>query len=111
MTTGKQVFTIFLITDLPSYIYLNAIKGLSTMSDVYGRRIIEKLVWIYRLSEGNTDNTVQLDKRLRVGEALLQTIQRCGETLGRYGGLQTMTMGTFSIFSFEHSADPTACCP
>lgn len=62
-----------------SYIYLNAVKGLSALTDVHGNEIIKKLGEIY------SDENEKLDSRLRIGEALLQTIQRCGEALGKYG--------------------------
>jgi hypothetical protein len=76
-----QLLDIFvrLVQDEDSYIYLNAVKGLSAMTDAYGNEIIRKLGEIY------SDDTQKLDNRLRIGEALLQTIQRCGDALGKYG--------------------------
>lgn len=62
-----------------SFIYLNAIKGLAALTDIHGKTIIEKLGSIY------SDDNEKLDNRLRVGEALLQTVQRCGDALGKYG--------------------------
>jgi hypothetical protein len=62
-----------------SFIYLNAIKGLAALTDIHGKTIIEKLGAIY------SDDNEKLDNRLRVGEALLQTVQRCGDALGKYG--------------------------
>ncbi|KAI8878263.1 hypothetical protein K501DRAFT_258909 [Backusella circina FSU 941] len=75
-----QVLDIFirLVQDEDSYIYLNAVKGLSALTDVHGNEIIKKLGEIY------SDENEKLDNRLRIGEALLQTIQRCGEALGKY---------------------------
>lgn len=77
----NQVLDIFvrLVQDEDSYIYLNAVKGLSALADAYGNQIIKKLGDIY------SDNNQKLDNRLRIGEALLQTIQRCGSALGNYG--------------------------
>lgn len=76
-----QLLDIFvrLVQDEDSYIYLNAVKGLSAMTDAYGNQIIKKLGDIY------CDDKQKLDNRLRIGEALLQTIQRCGDALGKYG--------------------------
>lgn len=76
-----QLLDIFvrLVQDEDSYIYLNAVKGLSAMTDAYGNQIIKKLGDIY------SDDKQKLDNRLRIGEALLQTIQRCGDALGKYG--------------------------
>jgi hypothetical protein len=62
-----------------SFIYLNAIKGLAALTDIHGKTIIEKLGSIY------SDANEKMDNRLRVGEALLQTVQRCGDVLGNYG--------------------------
>ncbi|CEP17650.1 hypothetical protein [Parasitella parasitica] len=75
-----QLLDIFvrLVQDEDSYIYLNAVKGLSAMTDAYGNQIIKKLGDIY------SDSEQKLDNRLRIGEALLQTIQRCGDALGKY---------------------------
>ncbi|KAK4522076.1 uncharacterized protein ATC70_004615 [Mucor velutinosus] len=75
-----QLLDIFvrLVQDEDSYIYLNAVKGLSAMTDAYGNQIIKKLGDIY------SDDKQKLDNRLRIGEALLQTIQRCGDALGKY---------------------------
>lgn len=86
VSTGEgldQLLDIFvrLVQDEDSYIYLNAVKGLSAMTDAYGNQIIKKLGEIY------SDADQKLDNRLRIGEALLQTIQRCGDALGKYGML------------------------
>ncbi|KAJ8655234.1 hypothetical protein O0I10_009102 [Lichtheimia ornata] len=67
-----------LVQDEDSYIYLNAIKGLSALTDTHGNEIIKKLGAIY------SDNAQTLDNRLRIGEALLQTVQRAGDALSIY---------------------------
>ncbi|KAJ2861203.1 hypothetical protein GGI22_002513, partial [Coemansia erecta] len=64
-----------------SFVYLNAVRGLSALADAHGRRFIPQLVEMYR----NAD--FQLDEQLRVGEALLQSIQRAGEMLPEYAPL------------------------
>ncbi|CAI2174947.1 13312_t:CDS:10 [Funneliformis geosporum] len=61
-----------------SFIYLNAVKGLSTLTDVHGEKIMRKLMVIY------SNDKQSIDNRLRIGEAILQTIRRCGEALGKY---------------------------
>ncbi|CAG8437765.1 15274_t:CDS:10 [Acaulospora morrowiae] len=75
-----RVFDLFIqmVQDDESFIYFNAIKGLSSLTDVHGERIIRKLMKIY------SDFSQNLDNRLRVGEAILQTVQRCGDVLGKY---------------------------
>ncbi|KAI9009389.1 hypothetical protein CLU79DRAFT_710972 [Phycomyces nitens] len=70
-----------LVQDEDSFIYLNAVKGLSALTDVHGNAIIAKLGEIY------SDESQKLENRLRVGEALLQTVQRCGDALGKYGNM------------------------
>ncbi|KAL0079581.1 hypothetical protein F4703DRAFT_1741470 [Phycomyces blakesleeanus] len=70
-----------LVQDEDSFIYLNAVKGLSALTDVHGNEIIAKLGQIY------SDESQKLENRLRVGEALLQTVQRCGDALGKYGNM------------------------
>ncbi|KAI7881468.1 hypothetical protein K492DRAFT_236650 [Lichtheimia hyalospora FSU 10163] len=67
-----------LVQDEDSYIYLNAIKGLSALTDTHGNAIIKKLGAIY------SNDTQTLDNRLRIGEALLQTVQRAGDALSIY---------------------------
>ncbi|KAG0180118.1 transmembrane and coiled-coil domains-containing protein 7 [Apophysomyces sp. BC1021] len=69
---------VHLVQDEDSFIYLNAIKGLSALTDIHGNLIITKLGHIY------SDENEKLDNRLRIGEALLQTVQRCGDALSRY---------------------------
>lgn len=63
-----------------SFIYLNAVKGLAALTDAHGPEILTKLMKIY----SNENGKQQLDTRLRIGEALVQTVQRCGEALGGY---------------------------
>ena len=63
-----------------SFIYLNAVKGLAALTDAHGPEILRKLMRIY----ANEDGRQTLDTRLRIGEALVQTVQRCGEALGGY---------------------------
>ncbi|CAH1760594.1 10748_t:CDS:10, partial [Entrophospora sp. SA101] len=53
-------------------------KGLSSLTDLHGEKVMKKLMIIYSNAKENTDN------RLRVGEAILQTIQRSGDVLGKY---------------------------
>ncbi|KAI8583639.1 hypothetical protein K450DRAFT_222092 [Umbelopsis ramanniana AG] len=75
-----EVLDIFvnMVQDDDSFIYLNAVKGLCALTDVHGNKIITKLAKIY------ADPKRPLDHRLRIGEALQQTVQRCGEALGKY---------------------------
>ncbi|KAI7865081.1 hypothetical protein BDF14DRAFT_1875694 [Spinellus fusiger] len=68
-----------LLQDEDSFIYLNAVKGLSALTDIHGNSIIIKLGIFY------SNDEEKLENRLRIGEALLQTVQRCGDALSKYG--------------------------
>ncbi|KAI9595517.1 hypothetical protein BDF19DRAFT_413418 [Syncephalis fuscata] len=67
---------ISMVQDDDSFIYLNAIKGLSSLADVHGRQVVRLLTAAY------LDSRANLDHRLRIGEVLLQTIKRYGTALG-----------------------------
>ncbi|KAK9450629.1 uncharacterized protein V1518DRAFT_411274 [Limtongia smithiae] len=75
----SAVLKIYLSTmnDEDSFIYLNSIKGLQTLTDLHGIYVTEKLVEEY--SKNTSQRT--LDERLRIGEAILRTIQRLGDAL------------------------------
>ncbi|GAA5921049.1 hypothetical protein JCM3775_004068 [Rhodotorula graminis] len=75
-----------------SFLYLNAVQGLSSLVDVFGRQVVGRLLEVYtgrRRDETGGPRQVgqgergmrELDKRLRVGETLTQVIQRAGEAL------------------------------
>jgi hypothetical protein len=76
------------IQEEDSYIFLNAVQGLSAMVDGFGKETLAALVNEY--SKGMLEppivplTKVELDTRLRVGEALGQVIRRSGEALSAY---------------------------
>ncbi|KAJ3179698.1 transmembrane and coiled-coil domains-containing protein 7 [Gaertneriomyces sp. JEL0708] len=76
----QKVISLFLeqIRNEDSFIYLNAIKGLSSLADVYPAETLSTITSRY------SDDSVDIDYRLRIGEGLLQTIQRCGEVFHNY---------------------------
>ncbi|KAF9348786.1 hypothetical protein BGX26_012823 [Mortierella sp. AD094] len=76
-----------------SFIYLNAVKGLAALTDAHGPEILRKLMRIY----ANDDGKQKLDTRLRIGEALVQTVQRCGEALGGY--LDALLPGLYKVMN------------
>ncbi|KAG0197576.1 transmembrane and coiled-coil domains-containing protein 7 [Mortierella sp. GBA30] len=78
-----------------SFIYLNAVKGLAALTDAHGPEILRKLMTIY----ANDNGKQQLDTRLRIGEALVQTVQRCGEALGGY--LDALLPGLYKVMNTE----------
>ncbi|KAG9303568.1 hypothetical protein G9A89_018464 [Geosiphon pyriformis] len=82
-----------MVRDEESFIYLTAVRGLSSLSDVYGEIIMQKLMELYNNPNENVDH------RLRIGEAILQTIQRCGEALGKY--IATLLPPLFHVLDKE----------
>ncbi len=75
------------IKDEDSFMYLNAIKGLSSMVDGLGKEVLKSLIGEYtrgveRMGEMQPK---ELDRRLRLGEALLQCVRRAGQALPLYG--------------------------
>jgi hypothetical protein len=77
------------LQDEDSYIFLNAVQGLSAMVETYGKEVLMALMSDY--SEGleglgaKALTHTQVDVRVRIGEALGQVIRRCGSALGLYG--------------------------
>ncbi|KAG8693806.1 hypothetical protein FRC08_008875 [Ceratobasidium sp. 394] len=69
-----------------SFVFLNAVQGLSAMVDRLGREILQSLLRIYAggVESGRQIERAELDKRVRVGEALVQVVRRCGDALGLY---------------------------
>lgn len=87
------ILSIFLqsLQDDDSYIFLNAVQGLSAMVDGYGKDVLKGLVDMYAKGlEGIGSTTLtqlDVDTRTRVGEALGQVIKRCGDALPGYADL------------------------
>ncbi|KAG8987795.1 hypothetical protein FRB90_003143, partial [Tulasnella sp. 427] len=85
------ILSIFLqsVQEDDSYIFLNAVQGLVVMVDRLGRDIMKGLMEVYAggLLDGRPNSGMskaELDKRVRVGEALNQSIVKCGSALGLY---------------------------
>ena len=76
------------VQDDDSYVFLNAVQGLSALANSFGADVLRALVHVYAgglQGVGAGAITKQdVDVRLRVGEALGQVIRRCGETLPQY---------------------------
>ncbi|GAA6013263.1 hypothetical protein JCM10207_000836 [Rhodosporidiobolus poonsookiae] len=82
------VLDIFLrsLSDADSFLYLSAVQGLASLVDVHGRQVVVRLTEAYT-GGGKTvgmgeQGRAEVDRRLRVGEALVQVVQRAGEALG-----------------------------
>lgn len=89
-----------LIEEEDSFIYLNAIKALSELAERFSLLICVKLNQLYGIDqrqELQTKGTIaspaveddqqacrELDKRLRIGEAMVQIVQRAGQALPIY---------------------------
>jgi len=77
------------IQDEDSYIFLNAVQGLSAMVDGFGKEVLKGIVNVYMKGlsgiGGNVLTQKDVDVCVRVGQALEQVIQRCGGALGFYG--------------------------
>ncbi|KAI0650280.1 hypothetical protein C8Q79DRAFT_1063233 [Trametes meyenii] len=87
------ILSIFMqsIQDDDSYMFLNAVQGLSAMVDGFGRDVLRNLVSVYTQGlDGLSSSSMSqhdVDTRTRVGEALGQVIRRCGEALPSYASL------------------------
>ncbi|KAJ2910554.1 hypothetical protein GGI21_000755 [Coemansia aciculifera] len=85
--TERMDAVIAIFTDMvrspDSYIYLNAIRGLAALADAHGRRFVPVLAEMYTATTHDGDS-VFMEERLRIGEALLQSIQRAGPMLADY---------------------------
>jgi hypothetical protein len=88
-----SIISIFLqaIQDDDSYMFLNAVQGLAAMVDTFGKDVLKSLVAEYseRLDglAGSHMTQNDVDKRIRVGEALGQVIRRCGDALSVFGNI------------------------
>ena len=108
------ILDIFLnsLTEDDSFLYLNAVQGLSTLVDVFGRQVIRGLLEVYtggtrggkvevkEVGEGEKGQR-EVDKRLRVGEALVQVVQRAGEALATLRELISLRFFSESILTRE----------
>lgn len=85
------ILSIFMqsVQDDDSYMFLNAVQGLSAMVDGFGKEVLRNLVSVYADGlDGLSASAMSqhdVDMRTRVGEALGQVIRRCGDALPSYG--------------------------
>ena len=85
-----SILSIFLqcVQDDDSYMFLNAVQGLTALVRRYGKEILGGLVNNYAggldgLGAGNLTQK-DIDVRTRIGEALSSVIKQCGNILGLY---------------------------
>ncbi|CAZ84567.1 unnamed protein product [Tuber melanosporum] len=69
------------LKDDDSFVYLNTIKCLSALTDRHSGSVTRMLVEAYLDNEEEGQGKLSLDQRLRLGEALLATVQRLGGAL------------------------------
>lgn len=86
------------VQDEESYLYLNAVKGLSEMGASGGKHMLASLVGTYlgrhqNLAGGGLTQR-EVDKRLRVGEAILQVVQRSGDALASHSKSDDVPTGS-----------------
>ncbi|OCH90959.1 hypothetical protein OBBRIDRAFT_558927 [Obba rivulosa] len=104
------ILSIFLqsLQDDDSYMFLNAVQGLSAMVDGFGKDVLKGLVDMYTQGLqglGGTSLTQQdVDSRTRIGEALAQVIRRYGDTLPAHAYLLVSPL--FAVVRTSHF--PTA---
>lgn len=87
------ILSIFLqsIQDEDSYIFLNAVQGLTAMFEGFGKEVLRGLIADYvrgldGVGAGALDQG-EVDVKIRIGEALGQVVRKCGEALPSYGVL------------------------
>lgn len=87
---APAILSIFMqaVQEDDSYIFLNAVQGLSVMVDTFGKEVLNSLLETYTHNltsvHGGYLTTQEVDTRVRVGEALGQVIRRYGDTLGKH---------------------------
>ncbi|KAJ9112328.1 hypothetical protein QFC19_000748 [Naganishia cerealis] len=87
------IMDIFLqaLRDEDSFMYLNAVRGLSSMVDGLGKEVLQSLTSAYVNGlDGGASAQLrkeELDFRLRIGEALTQSVKRCGTALSIYANV------------------------
>ncbi|KAI0076623.1 hypothetical protein K474DRAFT_1662644 [Panus rudis PR-1116 ss-1] len=101
------ILSIFLqsLQDDDSYIFLNAVQGLSAMVDGFGKETLKGLVDMYVKGLDGLGGSVvitkqDVDARTRIGEALGQVVKRCAEALPGYGDILVPPL--FSIIRDTH---------
>ncbi len=74
---AMSILLLSLLQDEDEFIYLNAIKSLSLLALYHPRTVVKMLVERYL----DREEEMGLDQRLRLGEALMKTVEGLGEVL------------------------------
>jgi len=82
LANAERIFSLLTtqLKDEDSFVYGNAVRGLSALGDILPERVLPLLTQQY------ASVSVTEASRLKIGEALLQVSQRAGEVLPKYGG-------------------------
>lgn len=100
-----QVF-IDALADDDSFLYLNAIAGLETLSRPYGSDVVNRLITVYaKPSEAYTNLAKAqraLDTSLRAAEALGQIVKSTGQAMSAYGSKYSLCIHRQPVFRFAN---------
>lgn len=96
------------VEDDDSFLYLNAIQGLGALVDSYGRKVVLKLVEVLGGGRKGVDavwerekGRREMERRLRIGEAVVLVVQRAGEALALFGEPPSLPLVAFkSVFLY-----------
>ncbi|KAH7887770.1 hypothetical protein F5I97DRAFT_1951957 [Phlebopus sp. FC_14] len=103
------IMSIFMqsVQEEDSYIFLNAVQGLSAMVNVFGKEVLGSLLDTYThhvvTFHAHHLTKQEMDTKVRVGEALGQVIRRCGDALSIYADIVVPRL----ILVFRSSQAPT----
>ncbi|KAF8309698.1 uncharacterized protein EI90DRAFT_3052630 [Cantharellus anzutake] len=105
------ILSIFIeaVQDDDSFIFLHAVRGLAalgTVSGGVGKEVVRRLVSVYvgglKVGRGGGEMSKrEMDKRLRIGEALEQVVRRTGGALG--GHSETIIPPLILVFRSTHA--------
>ncbi|KAA8902082.1 hypothetical protein FN846DRAFT_780737 [Sphaerosporella brunnea] len=104
--TNTARLLITMLKDGDSFVYLNVVKCLAALTDRHSKTVTKMLVSAY-LNESDVLNLKEklgLDERLRIGEALLGTVQRLGQALvGEVA--EVVAQGMLSVISRRRTGE------
>lgn len=102
------------LEDTDSFLYLNAINGLGAMADIEGRKVYQRMIQGYTFAAIHSsakEQQEQLDKKLRIGEALEQVVRTAGTTVAAYCELAACsTLHLMNPFDSDHAGSTLDVC-
>ncbi|KAI8854396.1 armadillo-type protein [Chytridium lagenaria] len=88
-----------ILSDMDSFIYLNGVKCLASAVVSYPSQVLSRVLALY------SDPTLSLDVRLRIGEALMQSIRKLGEAFAKYA--DTVCCSIFQLMEIDKDILPS----